>query len=95
MKPKCEIFPATQFHFSVGRTITEEEIPAIIEACRIPLMGLVGGTLATDPKVKVPAIEVFGKRIIITTSHNIGVDDKAIKEAAKKFIVAFTEVLKP
>ncbi len=92
MKAHCDhIFPATQFHLSVDAPIEKEKIPLIIEACRIPMIGLVSGNLSTDPSVQVPAIQVFGYRIIITTAHNIGIDD--VEAISKQFLEAIERVL--
>jgi hypothetical protein len=91
---KCDnIYPATQFHFSTDEIIPREKVPAVIAACKFPMAGLVAGNPDFDPALLVPAIQVFGRRIIITTQHNIGVDDERIKEIKNIFMEAISQVL--
>lgn len=90
MTVECDnIFPATQYHLHADHVLSEEEQRKIIEALKIPMAGFVAATVPSDLS-HVSAIEFRGSRIILTTQHNIGVDDtehyrdvfmKAIAEA--------------
>lgn len=88
---KCDnIFPATQYHLSSPKRLSEDDQRLILDAMKIPGAGLVAATVP-ETLVRVSAISFVGSRIIITTSHNIGVDDT--DEYAKVFMAVIEKAI--